>query len=250
MPTFIVTRGGATAADITALMAWPASASRRSSASRSSRRSGSWEKDERPPRRSHAGGAARGGLADLRATVAMADQRSTAAGGARRVARCPPTRTRGSARACSCRAGRRARHRRPMAPGGIALCCRTHRWSRGKACSRPTKVIAASGLASGRASSASSRRAVAGIEALPRVRRAELVRAFPNRVTCWWKRGTLRARPFRGLQWRAPLLGGRGGRRFAPRRGVTLDTPLVSGVGADECGGGADAVRHVAAEWP
>ena len=99
------------------------------------------------------------------------------------------------------------------------------------------EVIAASGLAPGQSLfSLDARRAVAAIEALPRVRRAELVRAFPNRVTLLVEE----RRPFAlvhsgGLRWPGLYWVDEQGVPLGPEtRAITLDTPVVSGVGADE----------------
>jgi cell division protein FtsQ len=100
------------------------------------------------------------------------------------------------------------------------------------------EVVAASGLVAGQnLFRLDARRAVAGVEALPAVRRAELVRAFPNRVTLQVEE----RRPFilvhsaghnwaGGLHWVDEL-----GVPLGPEtRAVTLDAPLVSGVSADD----------------
>jgi cell division septal protein FtsQ len=115
------------------------------------------------------------------------------------------------------------------------------------------EVIAASGLSPGQNFfRLDARRAVAGVEALPRVRRAELVRAFPNRATLLVEE----RQPFLlvhagGLQRPADRLFWPADRFFWPAdrffwvdeqgvpigrqtRAVALDTPLVSGVDADE----------------
>ena len=108
------------------------------------------------------------------------------------------------------------------------------------------QVVAASGLAPGQnLFQLDARRAVAGVEALPMVRRAELVRAFPNRVTllveerqpfvlvhAWGLH-----RPAGGFYWPA---GGfywvdEQGVPLGPEtRAVALDAPLVSAAGADD----------------
>jgi cell division protein FtsQ len=100
------------------------------------------------------------------------------------------------------------------------------------------EVIAASGLAPGQnLFRIDARRVVAGVEALPRVRRAELVRAFPNGVTLLVEE----RQPFAlvhseglpsagGLQW----VDEQGVPLGPEMRAITLDAPLVSGVRADE----------------
>lgn len=100
------------------------------------------------------------------------------------------------------------------------------------------QVVAASGLAPGQnLFRLDARRAVAGVEALPMVRRAELVRAFPNRVTLLVEE----RQPFvlvhaGGLHW--PVGGfywvDEQGVPLGPEtRAVVLDAPLVSVAGAD-----------------
>jgi cell division protein FtsQ len=101
------------------------------------------------------------------------------------------------------------------------------------------QVVAASGLAPGQnLFRLDARRAVAGVEALPMVRRAELVRAFPNRVTLLVEE----RQPFvlvhaGGLHWPA---GGfywvdEQGVPLGPEtRAVALEAPLVSAAGADD----------------
>ena len=101
------------------------------------------------------------------------------------------------------------------------------------------EVIAASGLAPGQnLFRLDARRAVAGVEALPMVRRAELVRALPNRVTLL-------------VEERQPFVLVLAGGLHVPagkffwvdeqgvplgpeRRAVVLDVPLVSAAGADD----------------
>lgn len=94
------------------------------------------------------------------------------------------------------------------------------------------EVVRASGLAPGQNLwSLDARRAVAGVEALRLVRRAEVVRAFPNRVTLFVEE----RQPFTlvnagGLHWvdeQGVLLG-------PETRAVSVDAPVISGVGADE----------------
>ena len=92
------------------------------------------------------------------------------------------------------------------------------------------EVVRASGLAPGQNLwSLDARRAVAGVEALPLVRRAELVRAFPNRVTLFVEE----RQPFTlvnagGLHW----VDEQGVPLGPERRAVSLDAPVISGVAA------------------
>jgi cell division septal protein FtsQ len=108
------------------------------------------------------------------------------------------------------------------------------------------QVIAASGLAPGQnLFRLDARRAVAGVEALPMVRRAELVRAFPNRVTLLVEErqpfvlvhaGSLHG-PADRLFWPADRLFwvDEQGVPLGPEtRAVALDAPLVSAAGADD----------------
>lgn len=94
------------------------------------------------------------------------------------------------------------------------------------------EVVRASGLARGQNLwSLDARRAVAGVEALPLVRRAEMVRAFPNRVTLMVEE----RRPFTlvnagGLHW----VDEHGVPLGPETRAVTLDAPVISGVGAED----------------
>ena len=101
------------------------------------------------------------------------------------------------------------------------------------------EVVAASGLAPGQnLFRLDARRAVAGVEALPMVRRAELVRAFPNRVTLLVEErqpfvlvhaGGLH-RPAGGFYWMDEQ-----GVPLGPEtRAVALDAPLVSAAGPDD----------------
>ena len=101
------------------------------------------------------------------------------------------------------------------------------------------QVVAASGLAPGQnLFRLDARRAVAGVEALPMVRRAELVRAFPNRVTLLVEE----RQPF-VLVHAGTLHGTAGGFYWVDEQGVplgpetravALDAPLVSAAGADD----------------
>lgn len=130
-------------------------------------------------------GAAHGGLADLaEPTVAMADQRLDRRRRRRRMVRLA---RRGGAWLCVALL---------MVALGGALAS-GGRWFltaprfavervevAGQIQLTPDQVIAASGLTPGQnLFGLDARRAVAGVEALPMVRRAEIVRAFPNRVT-------------------------------------------------------------------
>jgi cell division protein FtsQ len=192
-------------------------------------------------------GAAHGGLADLaEPTVAMADQRL----------------------------GRRRRRRRMLRlarRGGAWLCvgllvvalggalASGGRWLltaprfavervevAGQSQLSVDQVVAASGLAPGQnLFRLDARRAVAGVEALPMVRRAELVRAFPNRVTLLVEErqpfvlvhaGSLHG-PADRLFWPADRLFwvDEQGVPLGPEtRAVALDAPLVSAAGADD----------------
>jgi cell division septal protein FtsQ len=194
-------------------------------------------------------GAARGGLADLaEPTVAMGDQRLHRGRRRRRVLRL--ARRLGAwlcvgllvvaLGAALDSVGRRLLALSPFVVERIEVV--------GQSLLAADEVIAASGLAPGQSLfSLDARRAVAGIEALPRVRRAELVRAFPNRVTLLVEE----RRPFAlvhsgGHRWPGGLQNGlywpsglywvdEQGVPLGPEtRAVTLDTPVVSGVGADE----------------
>jgi cell division septal protein FtsQ len=196
-------------------------------------------------------GAARGGLADLaEPTVAMGDQRLHRGRRRRRVLRL--ARRLGAwlcvgllvvaLGAALDSVGRRLLALSPFVVERIEVV--------GQSVLAADEVIAASGLAPGQSLfSLDARRAVAGIEALPRVRRAELVRAFPNRVTLLVEE----RRPFalvhsgglrwpggspwpNGLYWPSGLywVDEQGVPLGPETRAVTLDTPVVSGVGADE----------------
>ena len=106
------------------------------------------------------------------------------------------------------------------------------------------EVVQASGLAPGQNLwSLDARRAAAAVEALPRVRRAEVVRTFPNRVTVYVEE----RQPFTlvnagGLLWvdeqGVPL-----GQETRP---VTLDLPVISGVTRDDLAAGRFASERVA----
>ena len=185
-------------------------------------------------------GAAHGGLADLaEPTVAMAAQRL---GGRRRRRRVLRLARRGGAWLCvgllvAALGG-------ALASGGRWLLT-TPRFAvervevAGQSQLSVDQVVAASGLSPGQnLFRLDARRAVAGVEALPMVRRAELVRAFPNRVTLLVEE----RQPFvlvhaGGLHWPA---GGfywvdEQGMPLGPEtRAVALDAPLVSAAGADD----------------
>jgi cell division protein FtsQ len=94
------------------------------------------------------------------------------------------------------------------------------------------EVVKASGLVPGQSLwSLDARRAVAGVEALPLVRRAEVVRAFPNRVTLFVEE----RQPFTlvnagGLHW----VDEQGVPLGPETRAVSLDAPVISGLGADD----------------
>ena len=94
------------------------------------------------------------------------------------------------------------------------------------------EVVKASGLVPGQSLwSLDARRAVAGVEALPLVRRAEVVRAFPNRVTLFVEE----RQPFTlvnagGLHW----VDEQGVPLGPETRAVSLDAPVISGAGADD----------------
>jgi len=213
-------------------------------------------------------GAAHGGLADLaEPTVAMADQRL----GRRRRRRRMLQRARRSA-AWLC-AGLLA-----VALGGALVS--GGRWLltaprfavervevAGQSQLSVDDVIAASGLEPGQnLFRLDARRAVAGVEALPMVRRAELVRAFPNRVTLLVEE----RRPFVLVHAEGPQ--GPAGKSFSPAdrfigsadrffwvdeqgvplgpetRAVALDTPLVSAAeAADVAAAGRTPSERVAA---
>jgi len=107
-------------------------------------------------------------------------------------------------------------------------------------------VIAASGLGPGQnLFRIDARRAVAGIEALPMVRRAELVRAFPNRITLQVEE----RQPFvlvhaGGFHW----VDEQGVPLGPETRAVALDAPLVSAAGpADVAAAGRTPSDGVAA---
>lgn len=192
-------------------------------------------------------GAAHGGLADLaEPTVAMADQRLDRRRRRRRLLR----RTRRGA-AWLCAGILVVVLGGAIASGGRKLLTAPafaveHVEVAGQSQLSAEDVISASGLAPGQnLFRIDARRAVAGVEALPMVRRAELVRAFPNHVTLLVEE----RQPF--------VLVHAGGQRgpadkfFSPAdrffwvdeqgvplgpesRAVALDAPLVSAAGAED----------------
>ena len=107
------------------------------------------------------------------------------------------------------------------------------------------EVVKASGLAPGQNLwSLDARRAVAGVEALPLVRRAEVVRSFPNRVTVYVEE----RQPFTlvnagGLNW----VDEQGVPLGPETRAVSLDVPVISGVARDDVAAGRIASDRVAA---
>lgn len=108
------------------------------------------------------------------------------------------------------------------------------------------QVVAASGLEAGQNLwRLDVRRALTGVEALPLVRRAEIVRAFPNRVTLLVEE----RQPFTlvnadGLYW----VDEQGVPLGAEARAIALDMPVISGVGADDvAAAGRTPSRRVAA---
>jgi len=199
-------------------------------------------------------GAAHGGLADLaEPTVAMADQRLDRRRRRRRMLRLA---RRGGAWLCVgllvvALGG-------ALASGGLWLLTAT-RFAvervevAGQSQLSVDQVVAASGLSLGQnLFRLDARRAVAGVEALPMVRRAELVRAFPNRVTLLVEErqpfvlvhaGGLHS-PAEALHWPAEAVhwpaGGfhwvdEQGVPLGPEtRAVALDAPLVSAAAADD----------------
>jgi cell division septal protein FtsQ len=125
----------------------------------------------------------------------------------------------------------------PLASGGAAL-LKTSRVAiervevAGQSRLSADEVVAASGLVPGQNLwSLDARRAVAGVEALPLVRRAEVVRAFPNRVTLFVEE----RQPFTlvnagGLHW----VDEQGVPLGPETRAVSLDAPVISGAGAED----------------
>jgi len=185
-------------------------------------------------------GAARGGLADLaEPTVAMADQRLDRRRRRRRMLRLA---RRAGAWFCvgllvvalggALASGGRWLLTAPrFAVQGVEVA--------GQSQLSADEVVAASGLGPGQnLFRLDARRAVAGVEALPLVRRAELVRAFPNRVTLLVEErqpfvlvhaGGLHS-PAEALYW----VDEQGVPLGPETRAVALDAPLVSAVGAGD----------------
>ena len=185
-------------------------------------------------------GAARGGLADLaEPTVAMADQRLDRRRRRRRMLRLA---RRAGAWLCVgllvvALGGALASGARWLLTAARFAVERVE--VAGQSELSADEVVAASGLGPGQnLFRLDARRAVAGVEALPRVRRAELVRAFPNRVTLLVEErqpfvlvhaGTLHG-PAESLYW----VDEQGVPLGPETRAVALDAPLVSAVGADD----------------
>ncbi len=94
------------------------------------------------------------------------------------------------------------------------------------------EVVKASGLARGQSLwTLDARRAVAGVEALPLVRRAEVVRAFPNRVTLFVEE----RQPFTLVNAGILYWVDEQGMLLGPEtRAVSVDAPVISGVAAAE----------------
>jgi cell division protein FtsQ len=185
-------------------------------------------------------GAARGGLADLaEPTVAMADQRLDRRRRRRRMLRLARR-----AGAWLCVGLLVVALGGALASGALWLLT-APRFAvervevAGQSQLSADEVVAASGLGPGQnLFRLDARRAVVGVEALPRVRRAELVRAFPNRVTLLVEErqpfvlvhaGTLHW-PAEALYW----VDEQGVPLGPETRAVALDAPLVSAVGADD----------------
>ena len=107
------------------------------------------------------------------------------------------------------------------------------------------EVVKASGLAPGQNLwNLDARRAAAGVEALPLVKRAEVVRSLPNRVTIYVEE----RRPFTlvnagGLHW----VDEQGVPLGPETRAVSLDLPVISGVTRDDMAAGRLASDRVAA---
>jgi cell division protein FtsQ len=97
------------------------------------------------------------------------------------------------------------------------------------------EVVKASGLLPGQSLwNLDTRRAVAGVESLPLVRRAELVRAFPNRVTLFVEE----RQPFTLLSAGALYWVDEQGVALGPEtRAVSVEAPVISGVGAEDLAG-------------
>ena len=94
------------------------------------------------------------------------------------------------------------------------------------------EVVKASGLVPGQSLwSLDTRRAVAGVESLPLVRRAELVRAFPNRVTLFVEE----RQPFTLVSTGHLYWVDEQGVALGPEsRAVSVEAPVISGLGVDD----------------
>jgi len=106
------------------------------------------------------------------------------------------------------------------------------------------EVVKASGLAPGQSLwTLDARRAVAGVEALPLVRRAEVVRAFPNRVTLFVEE----RQPFTLVNAGALYWVDEQGVPLGPEtRAVSVDAPVISGVSAADVAAGRMPSERVA----
>jgi cell division protein FtsQ len=98
------------------------------------------------------------------------------------------------------------------------------------------EVVKASGLAPGQSLwTLDARRAVAGVESLPLVRRAELVRAFPNRVTLFVEE----RQPFTLVSAGHLYWVDEQGVALGPEsRAVSVEAPVISGLGAEDVAAG------------
>jgi cell division protein FtsQ len=176
-------------------------------------------------------GATRGGLADLaEPTVAMADQRLN-----RRRRRRRTLRLARRAGAWLCVGLLMVALGGALASGGRwLLTAPSFAVERvevaGQSHLSADEVVAASGLGPGQnLFRLDARRAVAGVETLPLVRRAELVRAFPNRVTLLVEE----RQPFVLVHAETLYWVDEQGVPLGPEtRAVVLDAPVVSAVGA------------------
>ena len=94
------------------------------------------------------------------------------------------------------------------------------------------EVVKASGLVPGQSLwTLDVRRAVAGVESLPLVRRAELVRAFPNRVTLFVEE----RQPFTLVSARHLYWVDEQGVALGPEsRAVSVEAPVISGLGGED----------------
>jgi cell division protein FtsQ len=106
------------------------------------------------------------------------------------------------------------------------------------------EVVRASGLAPGQSLwTLDARRAVAGVEALPLVRRAEVVRAFPNRVTLFVEE----RQPFTLVNAGALYWVDEQSMPLGPEaRAVSVDAPVISGVSAADVAAGRMPSERVA----